>query len=348
MARQSAHFAVCAVVFPPGIVYNSECIHLLKGNCPHYMDVERILGLIAAALALAAQVYARVAEKYSEQHKAAFCTRTTERVFAVAAPVLAAVWLALSLSSGRVEPLDALLNAAVAALMLRPALLRPMISLAFKLGLARAERSDILIVDAKTLESLARARVAVLRADDLIKHGQPVPSATLAIQSIKEELGYFVLFSQYDEAKTKQYAALLDANEYYHSLSAQSAVHALKSVRNNWGRTIFAGDGVTDCALLSSADVGLAYNDGSDGCAVCADALISGGILSVPLAVYIAKGALTAARLCVALCCALTLTIAALCLFQALPAWICAALYAALLALGIPRRSSSKVKRERT
>ena len=123
--------------------------------------------------------------------------------------------------------------------------------------------------------------VAVLAVSDPVKNTTPYALRAL------HEMGLKVAMITGDNRGTaRAVATQLGIDEVVAEVLPGGKVDAIKSLRKEYGRVAFVGDGINDAPALAEADVGLAIGTGTDVAIEAADVvLMSGSLQGVPIAI---------------------------------------------------------------
>lgn len=125
----------------------------------------------------------------------------------------------------------------------------------------------------------------------IIAVADPIKSTTPGAIEALHKLGLKVVMITGDNARTaKAIAARLGIDDVVAEVLPAGKVETIKSLKKQYGRVAFVGDGINDAPALAAADVGLAIGGGTDIAMEAADVvLMSGNLQAVPNAIALSQ-----------------------------------------------------------
>lgn len=123
------------------------------------------------------------------------------------------------------------------------------------------------------------------------------PEAVKAVAALRK-LGLKVAMITGDNARTaRTIARQAGIDHVVAEVMPDGKVSALEALRNDFGKTVFVGDGINDAPALAAADVGIAIGSGTDIAIEAADVvLMSGDLGNVPKAIALSAAVMANIR----------------------------------------------------
>ena len=147
------------------------------------------------------------------------------------------------------------------------------------------------------------------------------PDSKEAVASLRAcGVGHVVMLTGDHEAAAKAVCAQVGITEYRAGLLPQDKVSAVEQMA---GTCVFVGDGVNDAPVLAASDCGVAIGLGSQAAIETADAVLSGGNLSLlPRAIRLARRCMGVVRFNIAFALAVKAAVLICTPFGFVPMWI--------------------------
>ncbi len=150
---------------------------------------------------------------------------------------------------------------------------------------------------ANDLSAQARTPVGVAvdgQLSGLLGIADPIKKSTPAAIKAMHGLGLEVVMISGDRRGTAEaIAGQLEIDNVIAEVLPEGKVEAIKTLKNQFGRVAFVGDGINDAPALAQADVGIAIGTGTDVAIESADVvLMSGDLGKVPTAIALSRATL--------------------------------------------------------